>query len=112
MEVYTLIRLHEKYQPSSCFFSRNTLRFFGERINEMRVLKGTVKINGHECWVLSTRQRKAPAGVSQRRYHYFDIITDDAGHIESGKYIWHAQGEGFMEVELTLDELALFEEEV
>lgn len=43
---------------------------------------------------------------------YVDIITDDAGHIESGKYIWHEQGEGSMEVELTLDELALFEEEV
>jgi len=80
MTAYELIRLHEKYQPDSVFFSRDTLRFFGERISEMRVLKGTVKIDGHECWVLSTRQRKAPAGVSQRRYHYFDINTLEVVH--------------------------------
>lgn len=75
MDTYYLIRLHEKYHPDSKFFSRDTLRFFGERISEMRVLKGTTMVNGHECWVLSSRQRNAPAGVRQRRYHYFDINT-------------------------------------
>lgn len=75
MDARTLIRLHRKYQPDSHFFSKETLRFFGERISEMRVLKGTVTIDGHECWMLSSRQRNAPEGVKQRRYHYFDINT-------------------------------------
>lgn len=80
MTAYELIRLHEKYQPDSVFFSRDTLRFFGERISEMRVLKGTVMIDGHECWTLSSRQRNAPEGVKQRRYHYFDINTLEVVH--------------------------------
>ena len=75
MNACELIRLHKKYQPQSTYFSPDNLRFFGERISEMRVLKGTVMVDGHECWVLSTRQRNAPAGVPQRRYHYFDINT-------------------------------------
>lgn len=75
MNARTLIKLHERYQPDSTYFSRENLRFFGERISEMRVLKGTTMVDGHECWVLSTRQRNAPEGVPQRRYHYFDVNT-------------------------------------
>lgn len=76
-----LIQMYKLYHPDGHFFDSKTLRFFGERISEMRVLKKTVMINGHECWVLSSRQRKAPVSP-QRSYHFFDICTYD--HILAG----------------------------
>ena len=81
MEVYMLERMYRKYNPSGHFFDHDTLKFFGERKSEMRVLKGTVKVQDvsgeeHECWVLSSLQRKHPCGP-KRKYHYFDIETVD-----------------------------------
>ena len=81
MTVYGLIAEHRRRFPSSHFFDSETLRFFGERISEMRVLRGvvTVKdISGHDrrAYVLSSRQRKAPGGP-RRKYHYFDAETFD-----------------------------------
>ena len=65
--------------PKSHFFDSKTLKFFGERMSDMYVLKGTVKINDcsgneHECIVLSSRQLKYPSGP-KRIYHYFDACT-------------------------------------
>lgn len=79
MTVYTLIERHNHNNPGSHFFDRDTLRFFGERISEMRVYKDTEIItdysgNNHICYVLSSLQRKAPGGPS-RAYHYFDSET-------------------------------------
>ena len=77
MNVYKLIEKHKQNFPHSHFFDRETLKFFGERISEMRVLKDTVIVKGydneeHECYVLSSLQRKYPFG-KRRAYHYFDV---------------------------------------
>lgn len=66
--------------PGTKFFSHENLKFFGVRESESRVLNGTVKIidilgQEHDCYVLSERQRNAPAGVPQRYYSYWDIST-------------------------------------
>ena len=81
MTVYGLMQEHKRRFPSSHFFDAETLRFFGERLSEMRVLRGvvTVKdISGHDrrAYVLSSRQRKAPGGP-RRKYHFFDAETFD-----------------------------------
>jgi len=68
----------ERRHPGSYFFRRNTLIFFGERISDMRILKETATITdydgAHECYVLSSLQRKYPGGP-RRKYHYFDVDT-------------------------------------
>ena len=76
MEVYQLIREYYRNEPDGHFFDRQTLKWFGERISEMRVLKGTRKIkdyrgNEHEVYVLSSLQRNHPIKPT-RAYHYFD----------------------------------------
>ena len=78
--VYELIRLHEEKNSKSHYFSSDTLKSFGERKSEMRLLKGVfekVEFDGtiHQCYALSSRQRNAPKGVPQRRTHYFDVET-------------------------------------
>ena len=82
MTVYSLIENYNKHHPDGHFFDDNTLRFFGERVSEMRVLKKTETITTyrgrkHECYCLSSLQRKAPGGA-RRAYHYFDVETFDS----------------------------------
>ena len=79
MTVYGLIQRYYEHNPNGHYFDSDTLRFFGERISEMRVLKDTVKIKSaggeeHECYCLSKRSRKYPGGP-RRTYAYFDITT-------------------------------------
>jgi len=79
MTVYALKARHEGKHPGSHFFDPDTLRFFGERLSDMRVLKQleTVTSAGgetHTCYCLSSLQRKAPGGP-RRAYHYFDAET-------------------------------------
>lgn len=79
MTVYGLMDGYKANNRSGHFFDSDTLKFFGERISEMRVLKATEKIKTysgeiHECYVLSSLQRKNPSGP-KRAYHYFDINT-------------------------------------
>ena len=79
MSVWKLMREHQQNYPESHFFDKETLRFFGERISEMRVLKNVIRINdfygnAHTCYVLSSLQRNNPAGAS-RKHHYFDVET-------------------------------------
>ncbi len=79
MTIYGLKDRHEGKHPSSHFFDPDTLRFFGERLSEMRVLKAVETITSaggekHECYCVSSLQRKAPGGP-RRKYHYFDINT-------------------------------------
>lgn len=64
--------------PCSEFFT--SLRWFGIRESESRVLCYTIDIKGtdghtHTCYILSERQRNAPKGVSQRHYTFWDIST-------------------------------------
>ena len=61
------------------FFDDETLKFFGERLSDMRVFKKTQLVTDnldeeHECWVLSSLQRKYPGGP-RRTYNYFDKDT-------------------------------------
>lgn len=70
-----------KQHPDGHFFDHDTLKFFGERISEMRLLKGFVTITDisgekHVCYMISSRQRKCPGGP-RRVYHYFDKDTLD-----------------------------------
>lgn len=70
---------HLTHHPTSHFFDRETLSFFGERLSEMRVLHGTVDVKSaggfpHTCYILSSRQHNAPGGP-RRVYHYFDVET-------------------------------------
>lgn len=74
MTVFRLMTEHKNRQPESHFFDRDALKFFGERISDMRVLEKTSIYDGHECYVLSSLQRNAPGGA-KRQYFYFDINT-------------------------------------
>ena len=66
----------EKY-PNYHTFDKETLKFFGERISDMRILKSLATVTDysdekHECYVLSTFQRNHPDGA-RRKYRYFDV---------------------------------------
>lgn len=79
MDVYELKRLHLQNHPLSHFFDAETLKFFGESMSRMYVLKETVKIfdylgDPHECYVLS-KQGKNLLGQKMRTYAYFDTKT-------------------------------------
>lgn len=75
-----LISRYYDRHPDGHFFDRDTLKFFGERRSEMRLLKGTVEITDacgekHTCYVISSRQRPGPPLKPRRKYHYFDVET-------------------------------------
>lgn len=77
--VYGLISEYQRTHPNGHFFDRDTLKFFGETISSMRLLKGIVKVTDsmgeeHTCYVLSSLQKKCPAGP-RRVHHYFDVNT-------------------------------------
>lgn len=79
MTIYMLKNRHQTYFPNSHFFDYDTLKFFGECLSTMRVLKDTVKIKDyagkvHECYCVSSLQRKAPGGP-KRYYSYFDTTS-------------------------------------
>ena len=81
ISVNQLIDRYQSKHPNGHFFDRETLKFFGERISEMRVLKGTVIVTScggekHKCYMLSSRQHNHPGGP-KRVYHYFDVETYD-----------------------------------
>lgn len=69
-----------EHNPEGHFFDGKTLKFFGERFSEMRVLKGTVNVTSaggyeHECYMVSSRQRPGMGLAPKRVYHYFDVET-------------------------------------
>lgn len=79
MTVSELVYYYKRNNPKGHCFDDDTLKFFGERYGTMRVLKATEKIKTysgeiHECYVLSSLQRKNPSGP-KRAYHYFDVNT-------------------------------------
>lgn len=80
--VYGLIGAYQRKHPNGHYFDSDTLRFFGERVSEMRLLKGTTEVTDslgqvHTCYCLSSLQRKHPLGP-RRKYTYFDVETLDA----------------------------------
>ena len=79
MTVSTLRHNYYKNNPDGQYFDYDTLKFFGERESEMRVLKDIVKVRDisgdlHDAYCLSSLQRKAPGGP-RRHYAYFDCET-------------------------------------
>lgn len=79
--VHGLIGAYQRKHPNSHYFDSDTLRFFGERISEMRLLKGTTEVTDslgekHICYCLSSLQRNHPLGP-RRKYTYFDVETLD-----------------------------------
>lgn len=78
-DVYDLRAAYYAKHPNGHFFDRETLKWFGERFSEMRLLKGTVKVtdslgNEHTCYVVSSLQR-IPLVGRKRVYHHFDVET-------------------------------------
>lgn len=81
-EIRTAYGLRDAYygkHPGGHFFDHDTLKFFGETMSSMRLLKDKVIVTDcmgekHTCYVLSSLQRKHPCGP-RRKYHYFDIET-------------------------------------
>jgi len=76
---YDLRAAYNDKHPDGHFFDPDTLKFFGESMSQMRLLKNTVAVTDiggdvHTCYVLSSRQRM-PSGKSRRKYHYFDNVT-------------------------------------
>ncbi len=81
MTVRELIYNYQRNHPNGHFFDRDTLKFFGETISSMNVHKGTWVVTDscgeeHECYILSSLQRKHPCGP-KRVWHYFDTVTFD-----------------------------------
>ena len=61
------------------YFDRETLKFFGERLSDMRIHKTIVvredyQGKKHDCYVISRLQRKHPNGP-KRTLAYFDVET-------------------------------------
>lgn len=76
-----LISAYRRKRPNDHYFDHDTLKFFGERISDMRLLKNRETVTDllgekHDCYVLSSLQRKNPMGA-RRRYTYFDVETLD-----------------------------------
>jgi hypothetical protein len=77
MNVYDLREKTRKTEPH--FFDHDTLKWLGESMSTMRVLKDTTSITdwsgeAHQCVVLSKLSRKYPGGA-RRTYAYFDTTT-------------------------------------
>ena len=73
------IEAYESKNPNSPYFSKDTLKFFGERLSEMRVLKNTEVVKDsmgelHQCYVVSSVQHNYPNGAT-KHYAYFDVDT-------------------------------------
>lgn len=79
LTVSELASKHRRKNPGSLYFSNKTLEWFGEKLEDMRLLDDTVKIKTstneiRECYVLVRLQRKHPDG-RMRTQAYFDIET-------------------------------------
>lgn len=79
--VYALRSAYYAKHPNGHFFDSETLKFFGESLSTMRLLKGLVKVTSctgqeHTCYMLSKLSRSYPTGP-RRTYAYFDVDTLD-----------------------------------
>ena len=82
MTIYELKRKHEEHNKGSYFFSNEMLKFFGESLSRMRVLKKTARITDalgveHDCFVVSSTRTKNAFGRCKPYivYLYFDCNT-------------------------------------
>ena len=80
-DIYELKDAYYRKHPDGHYFDTDTLKFFGERLSDMRLLKEISNIkdisgNEHEVYVISRLQRNNPKGKC-RTYAYFDTTTLD-----------------------------------
>ena len=77
--IYSFVKDYYAKHPNGHYFDRETLKFFGERLSDMRIYK-TIEVKEdylgkkHECYVISRLQRKHPDGP-KRTLAYFDVET-------------------------------------
>lgn len=81
MTPYELKDKYYSHNPEGHYFDKETLRFFGESMKNMKVAKELVKINDyhgeeHFCYALSALQKNHPDGEKWIT-HYFDNQTFD-----------------------------------
>lgn len=79
MTVHQLKAYYLEKHPNGHFFDPDTLKFFGETLSSMRVLRGTVQKKDsmgevHTCYMLSKLSRDF-SGKKRRNYAYFDVDT-------------------------------------
>jgi hypothetical protein len=77
--IHSFIRDYYEKHPNGHYFDPDTLKFFGERLSDMRIYKAIeVKEDyqgtKHDCYVVSRLQRKHPNGP-KRTLVYFDVKT-------------------------------------
>lgn len=84
MNIYELRSEHLSHYPNSHYFDSDTLKFFGEAMSRMKVLKKTVEVTDvcgekHNCYVVSAIRNKNAFGSCEpyTYYHYFDTTTFD-----------------------------------
>lgn len=70
MTVDKLIAGYKEHNPGGHFFDNDTLKWFGETIRTMRILEDTKIVEGRECYVLSSRQKKYPTGPRTQHYYF------------------------------------------
>lgn len=82
MKFYELKNKIETIGGEHHFFDHDTLKFFGECLSSMDVLKNTVKNTDvcgdiHNCYVISVTRRKNAFGQCKpyKFHHYFDTET-------------------------------------
>lgn len=79
--IYHFISDHRRKNPASHYFDHGTLKFFGERLSEMRILRRMVRVRNccgelRDAYCLSTIQRPPfSGGRPSRHYAYFDAET-------------------------------------
>ena len=77
--IHSFINDYYAKHPNGHYFDRETLKFFGERLSDMRINK-TIEVKEdyqgekHDCYVISRLQRNHPNGP-RRTLAYFDIET-------------------------------------
>ena len=81
MTIYQFKRLYEQ-KHNDYMFTSDTLKFFGESLSRMKVLKNKAIIEDYkgvkrECYIISsTRTKNAFGSCKPYTYHlYFDIET-------------------------------------
>ena len=79
MDIYKLREMHLRKHPNSHWFDTETMKFFGESLSTMQVLKKPAKVtdicgNQHTCFVVSKIGKDA-FWNRRRSYAYFDVET-------------------------------------
>ena len=79
MTIYSFKQMYKEKNPDGHWFDKDTLKFFGEKLSEMKVLNGTYKVTdwmGNECEAYCVRHKQRPPyGEPFWKETYFDVNT-------------------------------------